>query len=310
MSQTIAIVGATGFQGGSVLRTLHATGKYKIVALTRNTSSTSAKALKERYPDIELVAANVDDVGTLKEAFANVDIVFGMTSFLEPELLDKISNGQVDAEFIQGKNIADAAIASGVDKIVFSTLPSLKAHSGGKYPGAYQFEAKHDIENYLKSKSGKIHSAFIHLGSYMENFIRSSRISPDDNETVVFSMPLPPTYLSPFVDVANDTGPVVLHVLDHFDEFSGESIVVSGGFYKMQEMVDAFSEATGRPAKYVQSPMSQISNKAVEQMFATTNEFGSYAKGTNFIEKNKQMAYKHTTPVEFWRNRGWTGPSK
>ncbi|KAJ2865175.1 hypothetical protein GGI22_001560 [Coemansia erecta] len=310
MSQTIAIVGATGFQGGSVLRTLRATGKYKIVALTRNTSSTSAKALKERYPDIELVAANVDDVGTLKEAFANVDIVFGMTSFLEPELLDKISNGQVDAEFIQGKNIADAAIASGVDKIVFSTLPSLKAHSGGKYPGAYQFEAKHDIENYLKSKADKIHSAFIHLGSYMENFIRSSRISPDDNETVVFSMPLPPTYLSPFVDVANDTGPVVLHVLDHFDEFSGESIVVSGGFYKMQEMVDAFSEATGRPAKYVQSPMSQISNKAVEQMFATTNEFGSYAKGTNFIEKNKQMAYKHTTPVEFWKNRGWTGPSK
>ncbi|KAJ1797907.1 hypothetical protein LPJ59_002839 [Coemansia sp. RSA 2399] len=310
MLQTVAIVGATGLQGGSVLRTLHATGQYKIVALTRNTSSTAAVALKERYPDVEVVAADVDDTGSLKEAFATANIVFGMTSFVDPELLDKISNGQIDAEFVQGKNIADAAIASGVDKIVFSTLPSLKAHSGGKYPGAYQFEAKHDIETYLNSKSDEIQSAFVHLGSYMENFIKSSRISPDDNETVVFSMPLPPTYLSPFVDVANDTGPVVLHVLDHFDEFSGESIVVSGGFYKMQDMVDAFSEVTGRPAKYVQSPMSQISNNAVKQMFATTNEFGSYANGTNFVEQNKQMAYKHTTPVEFWRNRGWAGPSK
>ncbi|KAJ2548970.1 hypothetical protein EV175_004622 [Coemansia sp. RSA 1933] len=193
--------------------------------------------------------------------------------------------------------------------MVFSTLPSLKKHSGGKYPGAYHFEAKHDIENYIKSQSDKIRSAYVHLGTYMSNFIRAARVSPDDNETVVFSFPLPPTYLSPFVDAARDTGGVVLHILDHFDEFVGRSVVVSGGFYQMQEMVDAFTRVTGKPSKYVQTSRSQLGNKSVEQMFATIDEFGSYAQRTDFAEVNKQMDYVHTTLTEFWENNGWDVPS-
>ncbi|KAJ2570876.1 hypothetical protein IW140_002065 [Coemansia sp. RSA 1813] len=306
----MSLIGATGLQGGSVLRSLHATGNYRIIALTRSTSSASAKALKEKYPDVELAAANADDIESLKKAFTNVDIVFGMTSFSEPELLDKIHNGNTNAEFDQGKNIADASIAAGVNTLVFSTLPSLKKLSGGKYPGALQFEAKYDVENYIKSKADKIRSAFIHLGSYMDNFIRNSRISPEDNETVLFTFPLSPTYRSAFVDVTNDTGGVVSHILDHFDEFVGRSVVVSGSYYEMQDMVDAFTKATGKPAKYVQTPKSQVSNKMVEHMFATIDEFGSYANGSDFLDVNKQMKYNHTTPEEFWKNRGWAGPAK
>ncbi|KAJ2849897.1 hypothetical protein GGI22_005457, partial [Coemansia erecta] len=110
MTQTVAIIGATGFQGGSVLRSLHAAGKYKLVAVTRNTSSASATEIKSKYPDVELVAANVDDIASLKEAFKGADFVFGMTQFFQPEVLGKIEAGNLDAEFNQGKNIIDAAI--------------------------------------------------------------------------------------------------------------------------------------------------------------------------------------------------------
>ncbi|KAJ2528356.1 hypothetical protein EV175_007464, partial [Coemansia sp. RSA 1933] len=58
MTITAAIIGATGNQGGSVLRSLHTTGKYKLIAITRNTSSAAAKEIKAKYPDVELAAAN------------------------------------------------------------------------------------------------------------------------------------------------------------------------------------------------------------------------------------------------------------
>ncbi|KAJ2531106.1 hypothetical protein EV175_007248, partial [Coemansia sp. RSA 1933] len=101
---------------------------------------------------------------------------------------------------------------------------------------------------------------------------------------------------------------VVLHILDHFDEFVGRSVVVSGGLYQFQEMIDAFTKVTGRPTKYVQVPKSYMGIKSAEQMFAGFEEFGSFAHGTGFTEV-KQMDYVHTTLTEFWENNGWNVPS-
>ncbi|KAJ2866206.1 hypothetical protein GGI22_001338, partial [Coemansia erecta] len=184
MSQTVAIIGATGHQGGSVLHALHAAGKYKLVAVTRNSSSASAKEIQTKYPDVELVAANLNDTESLKKAFNGADFVFGVTMFMQPDILDRISAGDEDAEFHQGKNIADAAIAAGVKNIIFSSLYSIDKLSGGKYPGALHFEKKDKIEQYIRSKSSVIRSAFVQLGFYMENFVNFSRISPEDGKTV------------------------------------------------------------------------------------------------------------------------------
>ncbi|KAJ2854610.1 hypothetical protein GGI22_004434, partial [Coemansia erecta] len=183
MTQTVAIIGATGLQGGSVLRSLHSTGKYKITAVTRNTSSPSAAEIKSKYPDVRLVKADLEDVESLKSAFKNTDFVFGMTLFDQPDILNRIDAGDVDAEFNHGKNIADAALASGVKDIVFSTLYSMSELSNGKCLDAIQFDGKYKIEKYIKSMATKIRGAFIHVGYYMENYVTFSRISPEDNRT-------------------------------------------------------------------------------------------------------------------------------
>ncbi|KAJ1662326.1 hypothetical protein IW140_005961, partial [Coemansia sp. RSA 1813] len=308
MSQTVAIIGATGLQGGSVLRALHATGKYKLIAVTRNTSSTSAKEIKTKYPDVELAAADVNDIESLKKAFQGADFVFGMTQFFQPEVMNKIEAGNLDAEYNQGKNLVDAAIAVGVKNAVFSTLPSMKKTSGGKFPNVHHFEGKYRVEEYLKSQADKIRGAAIHVGFYMENYVDFSRISPEDKETIEFSLPLPPKALLPLVDTANDTGAVVSYMLDHFDNFVGKTVQVSGGYYEAQEMVSVFKEVTGKPARYVQIPHAYLNSEELEQMFKGIEEFGLFNKSTDFLKLNKKMDYKHTTPTEFWKSRGWTGP--
>ncbi|KAJ2762494.1 hypothetical protein H4S06_000633 [Coemansia sp. BCRC 34490] len=310
MSQTVAIIGSTGIQGGSVLRALHATGKYSIVAVTRDVSSASANKIKTDYPDVKLATADLDDIESLKQAFKGVDIVFGVTQYLQPKILSRIASGDLDAEFKQGKNVTDAAIAKGVKKIVFSTMYSIKDLSNGKYTGVPPFEGKYKIETYIKSKSSEIRGAFIHLGSYLENLFSFSRISPEDKKTVELPFPVKPTTKLPLVDAGKDTGGVVAYILDNFDEFDGKALPVSGGYYEAQYLVTSFTEATGKPARYVQIPYEAMNNVPMEQMFKSFDEFGYFGWRTDFLETNKKMEYKHTTPVEFFKNSGWTGPSQ
>ncbi|KAJ1735334.1 hypothetical protein LPJ72_001918 [Coemansia sp. Benny D160-2] len=312
MTQTVAIIGATGTQGGSVLRALYATGKYNIVAVTRDVSSASAIKIKTDHPNVKLFTANLDNVESLRQAFKGADIVFGVTQFMQPDIINRVASGDVDAEFHQGKNIVDAAVAVGVKDIVFSTIYSLKEVSGGKYAEAYQSEAKHKIEEYIKSKAaaGEIRGAFIHLGCYMSSFAAFSSVSADDNLTVNFAFPLKPTTRIPLVEAANDTGSVVAHILDNFDEYAGKATLVSSGYYEAQYVAEAYTEATGKPARYIQLPYNITGSAAAEQMFRGFDEFGSVLNDDKNLEINKRLAHKHTTPVEFFKSSGWTGPSQ
>ena len=68
MSQIVAVVGATGIQGGSVVSTLLQDGTYKIRGITRNV--TGAKATQLTAQGVEMVEANLDDEASLVKAFS------------------------------------------------------------------------------------------------------------------------------------------------------------------------------------------------------------------------------------------------
>ncbi|KAJ2820655.1 hypothetical protein FBU31_005152 [Coemansia sp. 'formosensis'] len=309
MTKLVAIVGATGLQGGSVLKTLHATGKYKLRALSRNPDSKQVASLKAKYSGVEWAPANLDDIDSLRKAFKDVNTVFGVTQFFQKDILERVAKGDEDAEFNQGKNIIDAAIETGVESIVLSSIDSMKQLSHGKYPGVLHFEGKHKTEEYLSSLADKIKGYFVYLGFYMENYVDFSRISPEDNKTVEFTVPLKPTTKIPLVDTANDTGPVVAYILERPEECLGTVVEASGGYYEAQDMAKAFTEVTGKPSRYVQIPYDSINNDELSQMFKGQDEFGYYGGRTDFIERNKEINHTFTTPTSFWKNRGWTGPS-
>ena len=114
MAKIIAVVGATGVQGGGLARAILADpgSGFSLRAITRDPSKDNAKALAAK--GAEVVSANLDDVESLKKAFAGAHGVFGVTNFWEHFSAEK--------EKAQAKNIADAARAAGVKHVIWSTL--------------------------------------------------------------------------------------------------------------------------------------------------------------------------------------------
>ncbi|KAJ2777526.1 hypothetical protein H4R18_005111 [Coemansia javaensis] len=310
MTKTVAVIGATGLQGSSVLKTLHATPGYRVRGVTRRPGGEAAQALAAQCPDAEWVQGDLNDAGSLAAAFRGADVVFGVTDFFQPDVLARVAAGDQDAEFAQGRNIVDAAIAARVALVVWSGLPSAARLSGGKYPGVLHFEGKHRVAEYLRSKSGQIDGLVVHVGFYMENYTRFARLSPEtgDGRTVEFAFPLRPDTRLPLTDTASDVGPVVRHMLAHPDQFRGApAVVVSGGDRAAREMAAAFTEATGRPARFVQIPYDALGSDELAQMFRFLDEFGYFGHDAPDTS-NAVDGYSFTTPLEFWKRRGWTGP--
>ncbi|KAI9041080.1 putative hscarg dehydrogenase [Aspergillus affinis] len=78
-SKLIVVLGATGNQGGSVIKSFIKDPAWRIRALTRNTSSASAQALRES--GVEVVQANLDDPSSLEAAFQDANAIFAVTDF-------------------------------------------------------------------------------------------------------------------------------------------------------------------------------------------------------------------------------------
>src|SRR5258708_37054715 len=112
----IAVIGATGQQGGAVVRALQARAQFKVRALTRNPG-------KRRELAEEVVEADLDRPETLKAAFEGAHGVFLVTNFGE-EGTDELK---------QGTAAVRAAEDAGVKHFVWSTLPDVEAISGGKF---------------------------------------------------------------------------------------------------------------------------------------------------------------------------------
>jgi uncharacterized protein YbjT (DUF2867 family) len=110
----IAVVGATGAQGGGLVRAILSdkNGGFAVRALTRDVNSEKAKALAKL--GAEVVAANVDDVESLKRAFNGAYGAFCVTFFWEHFSPEK--------ESAQAKAMAQAAKQAGVQHVIWSTL--------------------------------------------------------------------------------------------------------------------------------------------------------------------------------------------
>ena len=146
MSKTLVVFGATGQQGGSVvehvLNDSTLSKEYKIRAVTRDPSAQSAQALKQK--GVEVVKGDADDASSLKGVMQGAHSAFVITATVYDQHL-------YTRELAQGKAIGDAAVAAGLQYLIFSTLAAAKKISGGKLQNMAFFDVKADIEEYIVS---------------------------------------------------------------------------------------------------------------------------------------------------------------
>jgi len=235
----IAVVGATGAQGGSVARFLKKSGKFRVRGLTRNPNAEPAQKLTAE--GIEVVAADLSSKESVANAFNGCYGVFAVTNFWESMSLAE--------EEKQGHNIADAAKQAGVKHIVFSSLEDCEKESGGKYKVDH-FDGKAHIADYMKSIGLPLTE--VRLAFYMENF-QTSMHPKDENGTWVFNLPMGNKPMA-LVSV-EDTGGIVLYIFEHPGESIGKGYGVAGDALTGDEMAKHFTEVTGKPASYRAVPV-------------------------------------------------------
>ncbi|KAK3338507.1 hypothetical protein B0H65DRAFT_435699 [Neurospora tetraspora] len=128
--KTIVVIGATGSQGGSVVRRLLQNPSYHIRALTHSPTSATSQSLASK--GVEVVSSDVNDPSTLGPAFANAYAIFAVTAYW-PSFPTLGRHGAGEEELQQYKNIATAASkVEGLKHFVISTLPSAEGSSGGR----------------------------------------------------------------------------------------------------------------------------------------------------------------------------------
>lgn len=276
MSKILAVFGATGKQGGSiidfVLQDPELSQEYMIRAITRDVTSTAAKQLKTK---VDVVEGDLSSQASLEAALAGVHTIFAMT-------MPNFGPDGRDVEFRTGKAIADAAVISGVKYLVFSTLPSVTDISGGKYTSAVHFDAKASVEKYIRSLP--IKSAFVSPGFFMQNYQALPFLAPSKapDGTWLISRFNSPKAKLPMIDAINDMGKFVGAILAEPDKHEGKVFCASTAQYTMEEVTAAISQATGERVVYKQIPLEDwiktlpFGQDVFPSTFSYPEEFGYF----------------------------------
>lgn len=244
----IAVVGATGMQGGGLVRAIVNDPDQTFIAraLTRDVNSDKAKTLARL--GVEVVSADLDDVAGLKRAFAGAYGVFCLTNFWEHFSPEK--------EYAQAKNQAEAAKETGAQHVSWSTLEDTRRWvplSDNRMPtlmGKYKvphFDVKGEVEREF-TKLG-LPVTFLLTSFYWDNLIffgMGPKKGPDG--TLLFTMPMGDKKL-PGIAV-EDIGNCALGIFKKGKEHIGKTVGIAGEHLTGEEMATAMTRAFGQTVRY------------------------------------------------------------
>jgi len=250
--KVIAVVGATGAQGGGLVRAIlsDAQGGFTARALTRDTSSDKAKELAKL--GAEVVAADVDDEKSLEKAFAGAYGAFCVTFYwahLSPE-----------KELAQATAMAQAAKAAGVQHVIWSTLEDTRQWvplSDDRMPTLMEkykvphFDAKGEA-NGVFTKAGAP-TTFLNTSFYWDNFIHFGA-GPKKGPDGVLALTLPMGKAKLPGMAAEDIGRCAYGIFKEGKGLIGKTIGIAGEHLTGEEMAEALSRALGKPVKYNDVP--------------------------------------------------------
>lgn len=245
MSKIITVIGATGVQGGSVVRALVNAGGYTIRAITRNRQSEKAQTLQSQ--GVEIVEADLNDVASLKSAFAGSYAIYAVTNFFEA-FPTAGKEKSIDIEVQMGINLATAAAATSTLKhYIWSTLPNSRRVSGGKVVVPH-YEAKNQVDDYIKSNEA-LHqiTTFLWIPAYAQNiqypFYMPFAIPTADPDTL-YQVQATPAWVpwSLVGDTSVNVGLFVKAILDQPEKtLPGKFVLAAVDQMTAGEIVDAWA---------------------------------------------------------------------
>ena len=278
----IVVTGATGKQGGAVARSLLNRG-FRIRALTRNPQKPEAQALADR--GAEVVQGDMEDRSAMERALEGAYGVFSVQNYWETGY---------DGEVQQGKTVADAAKAAGVEHFVYSSVGS--AH---RQTGIPHFESKWEIEEHVR-QIGLPYTIF-RPTVFMQNWEWTREMILGGT----LAQPFDPD--KPFQQVAvEDVGAFAAIAFENPDRWIGREVDLAGDEQSMTEIADTFSRVIGREVSYYQVPWDQFEEQMGTEATVNMrwiNDVGYEADIAALRQEHPEL----TTFERYLRSHGWEG---
>jgi uncharacterized protein YbjT (DUF2867 family) len=248
----IAVVGATGAQGGGLIRAILAdpSGGFAARAITRNPDSEKAQAL--RNAGAEVVKGDTDDQASIERAFKGAYGVFALTNFWE--------HFSPERELSQARNMAQAARAAGVQHVIWSTLENTRKWVsltddrmptlGGKYKVPH-FDAKGEADQLFRDAG--LPTTNLLTSFYWDNLIffgAGPQRMPDGSLALVYPMD---DKKLPGIAV-EDIGKAAYGIFKRGREFIGKTVGIAGEHLTGAQMAAALTRALGQEVRYQNVP--------------------------------------------------------
>ncbi|MEW6753189.1 MAG: NmrA/HSCARG family protein [Candidatus Latescibacterota bacterium] len=250
--KVIAVVGATGAQGGGLVRSIlgDRQGEFAARAVTRHPDSEKARSLAAL--GAEVVAGDADDPASLDRAFAGAYGAYCVTNFWE--------HMSPEREFQQAAALARATRRAGLAHVIWSTLedsrksislsdtrlPTLR----GKYKVPH-FDAKGEADAVFAA--GAAPTTYLLAAFYWDNFIHfGAGPRPDAEGNLVLALPLGGQKLPGIA--APDIGKCAHGIFRRGPELSGRRIGIAGEILSGQEMAAGLARALGRAVAFQDVP--------------------------------------------------------
>jgi len=243
MRPLIAVVGATGAQGGGLARALlrDPAQRFAVRALTRQPGARAARALAQA--GAEVVAADLDRPGTLAAALAGAHGLFAITDFWE--------HFSPERELRQAAALAEAAARAGVQHIVWSTQEDTRGGAAAwRVP---QMDAKGQADTFFRS----LPTTFVLPSFYWDNLIQLGlhpRREPDGK--LRWRLPIGGARLCGIA--AEDIGSCVAALFNRGPACAGQRIGLAAGQLTGAQMADVLSLALGEPVRHDPMPVEDF----------------------------------------------------
>jgi len=288
-SKIILVTGATGRQGGAVVRHLRKRG-IPVRALTRDANKPSARALTDS--GVEVIVGDLDDVESLVRVMDGASGVFSVQNWWETGTRREIQ---------QGKNVADAAKRSGVSHLVFSSVGGAERDANITH-----WRTKWMVENHIRERG--LPATILRPVGFMENYyvptVEKALIGGKLIDAVRADKPYQ-------LIATDDIGAFAALAFTQPDRLIGKAIEIAGDELTNLQIAATFSRVMGRPVAFRRLPLlltRVVLGKEFYQMFKWFNESGFRA---DIPALRRDYPEVELTRLEAWiRREGWANKTR
>ena len=284
IDRTVLVAGATGRQGGAVIRHM-LPKRWRLRALTRNPSGYAAKELERQ--GVELVQADLEDPASLDRACRGFYGIYSVQDFWAVGAKREVQ---------QGKNLAAVAKKSGAQHFVYSSAGGAERNTGITH-----WESKWEIENYIRKLS--LPATILRPVAFMETYhilevevgiLKGKLVDPIRGD-------------KPYQTIAtDDIGAFAALAFERPKDFIGVELEIAGSELTNLEAAKVFSQVMGKPVKFQKLPMPIVRlflGKEFYQMFRWFNDAGFKA---DIPDLRRRYPEVHLHTLEEWlREEGW-----